>query len=207
MGEDAMTTAVSQGHFRELVSIDETRLEQDLIYRVGYLTHFIGFGPKDIDTLHALAPLLGAAVPALVDAVYEKLFRYDATKRHFLPRQSGFDGPLPTDIRTLTTDHEQIKFRMSHLANYLRKLLTGSYDEKMLSYLDFVGKIHTPKAGSSSLNVPLVQMNALMGFVSEALLGTVLALDFDQVSKYRAVHAINKLLWIQNDLITRHYAT
>jgi hypothetical protein len=145
-------------------------------------------------------------VPALVDAVYVKLFRYDATKRHFVPRQSGYDGPVPADLRSLTADHEQIKYRKAHLANYLRKLLTASYDDKMIAYLDLVGKIHTPKAGSRELSVPLVQMNALLGFVADALLGAVLGLDLEGPAKRRAVRAVNKLLWVQNDLVTRHYA-
>jgi hypothetical protein len=201
-----MTTATAKRELTALTSIDEARLESDLLYRVGYLTKFIGFGPDDIESLHSLAPFLGPAVPALVDAVYVQLFRYDATKRHFVPRQFGYDGPVPIDMTALTADHEQIRYRKAHLANYLRKLLTGTYDEQMLSYLDLVGKIHTPKAGSATLSVPLVQMNALMGFVSDALLGAVLELDLDEVSKNRAAKAVNKLLWVQNDLITRHYA-
>jgi hypothetical protein len=187
-------------------TVDEPRLESDLVYRVGYLTKFMGFGLDDVAALHGLAAHLAPAVPALVDAVYVKLFSYDATKRHFVPRQSGYDGPVPADLDTLTADHPQIHYRKSHLGNYLRKLLTGSYDEKMLAYLDLVGKMHTPKAGSPSLLVPLVQMNALMGFVADALLGAVLGLGLDEAEKLRAVRAVNKLLWIQNDLVTRHYA-
>jgi hypothetical protein len=76
----------------------------------------------------------------------------------------------------------------------------------MVGYLDFVGKMHTPKAGSAEIDVPLVQMNALMGFVADALLATILGLDLDGATKVKAVRAFNKLLWLQNDLITRHYA-
>jgi Protoglobin len=200
-----MTTRTAQRSPVEVTPVDESRLENDLAYRFGYVTKFIGFTPDDIAVLHGLAPLLGPAVPALVDAVYVRLFQYDATKRHFMPRQSGYDGPVPADLHTLTPDHEQIKFRKNHLGNYLRKLVTAPYDERMLAYLDLVGQIHTPKAGSPTLIVPLVQMNALMGFVSDALLGAVLGLDLDQATKFRAVQAVNKLLWVQNDLITRHY--
>ena len=61
-------------------------------------------------------------------------------------------------------------------------------------------------AGSAELDVPLVQMNALMGFVSDALTATILGIEFaDPERKGRALRAFNKLLWIQNDLITRHY--
>jgi hypothetical protein len=189
-----------------LQHIDEPRLERDLAYRFGYVAGFMGFGRDDIDAIHAMAPYLAPLVPALVDAVYVKLFNYDATKRHFVPRQSGYEGEVPASLETLTLEHEQIKFRKGHLAAYLKKLVTGEYDEKMVGYLDFVGKIHTPRAGSKEIEVPLVQMNALMGFVSDALLATILSLDLDDLIKHRAVRAFNKLLWLQNDLITRHYA-
>jgi hypothetical protein len=145
-------------------------------------------------------------VPALVDAVYVKLFSYDSTRRHFVPRQFGYEGPVPTDLESLDLNHEQIQFRKAHLARYLERLVTGSYDGKMVSYLDFVGKIHTPRAGSKELNVPLVQMNALMGFVADALLATIQGLDLDEEARARTLRAFNKLLWLQNDLIVRHYA-
>ena len=186
--------------------IDEWKLERDLGYRFGYLTEFMGFEANDVEVIHALASHLAPLVPGLVDAVYVKLFQYDATKRHFVPRQFGYEGTAPQDVASLDLDHEQIKFRKAHLANYLKKLVTGAYDQKMVGYLDFVGKMHTVKAGSPDIQVPLVQMNAVMGFVSDALLSTILGLDLDSTMKAKAVRAFNKLLWLQNDLISRHYA-
>ncbi len=185
--------------------IDEARLESDLAYRFSYLTEFVGFGADDVAAIHAAAPHLAPVVNALVDAVYVKLFQYDATKRHFVPRQYGYEGATPATIETLTLDHEQIKFRKAHLGNYLVKLVTAPYDAKLVNFLDMVGKIHTDKAGSKDLQVPLVQMNALMAFVSDALLGTILSLPLDDATKHQTVRAFNKLLWLQNDLITRHY--
>ncbi len=149
----------------------------------------------------ALAPL----VPGLVDAVYDKLFGYDATKRHFLPRQFGYEGAVPTELASLTQDHEMIQFRKQHLGRYLVALVTKPYDAEMVGYLDKVGKIHTPKAGSKELNVPLVQMNALLGFVSDALVQTILSLNLPRPQEVATLRAFNKLLWIQNDLINRHY--
>lgn len=67
------------------------------------------------------------------------------------------------------------------------------------------GKIHTPKAGSKELDVPLVQMNALMGFVADALTATVLGLGLPRDAEARTLRAFGKQLWIQNDLINRHY--
>lgn len=186
-------------------TIDEPRLETDLSYRFAYLTEFMGFDDGDTAAIHGVAEHLAPLVPALVDAVYDQLFKFDATKRHFVPRQHGYEGPVPDDIETLTLEHEQIKFRKSHLANYLKALVTAEYNTDFVQYLDHVGKIHTPKSGNAKLDIPLVQMNALMGFVSDALLNTILSLGLDHDAETRTIRAFNKLLWIQNDLISRHY--
>lgn len=185
--------------------IDENRLESDLAYRFEYVSQFIGLTEEDIKLIHGSAEYLAPLVPQLVDAVYDHLFSFDATKRHFVPRQSGYEGQVPVSLETLNQDHEMIQFRKQHLGRYLANLVTKPYDANMLTYLDFVGKIHTPKAGSSELDVPLVQMNALMGFVSNALLQTICSLGLNQETERKMIFAFNKLLWIQNDLITRHY--
>lgn len=190
---------------QDIKKIDETRLETDLQYRFGYLAEFIGFGAEDIKTIKGAAPLLAPLVPTLVDAVYDKLFGYDCTKRHFVPKQFGYEGAVPESIDALSQDHEMIKFRKAHLSKYLEKLVTGAYDADMVTYLDFVGKMHTPKAGSKALNVPLVQMNALMGFVADAVNATIFGFNLDNKATEAAIRSFSKLLWIQNDLITRHY--
>jgi hypothetical protein len=185
--------------------IDEGRLEGDLGYRFGYLAEFLGFGPGDAAAIHAAAPALAPRVPALVEAVYQKLAAYDATWRHFLPRQSGYDGETPEGLAELRQDHPQIRYRKEHLARYLAGLVTRPYDGKMAAYLDTVGRMHTPKAGSPELDVPLVQMNALLGFVADALTATILGLGLERGREVVTLRAFHKLLWLQNDLINRHY--
>lgn len=187
-------------------AINERRLEEDLAYRYQYLTDFMGFGAADVAAIHGAAGLLAPLVPALVDAVYAKLQSYDATWRHFVPRQHGYEGPVPTSLEDLTLDHKQIQFRKQHLARYLAALVTRDYDKNMINYLNMVGKIHTPTAGSRAIDVPLVQMNAMMGFVADAITATILGLGLDRETECRALRAFGKLLWIQNDLINRHYA-
>ncbi len=185
--------------------INEQRLESDLNYRFQYLAEFMNFGPEDIRAIHAAAAVLGPLVPTLVNAVYEQLHRFDATWRHFLPRQAGYEGPSPKTLEDLKPDHEMIRYRRDHLARYLTALVTRSYDEKTVAYLDRVGMIHTAKAGSAEITVPLVQMNALLGFVADALSNTILNLGLDRAQEVRTLRAFNKLLWLQNDLINRHY--
>jgi hypothetical protein len=185
--------------------INEARLESDPGYRFHYLADFMGFGEADVRAIHAAAAQLAPLVPSLVDAVYVKLFTYDATKRHFVPRQHGYEGDLPHDVETLSPNHELIQFRKKHLGRYLTTLVTKPYDDKMVGYLDFVGKMHTPQAGNKEIDVPLVQMNALMGFVADALATAIFSLGLERETEIRTVRAFNKLLWLQNDLINRHY--
>lgn len=154
----------------------------------------MGFGPDDITAIQGAAGHLAPLVPVLVDAVYDKLFSYDATKRHFVPRQHGYDGPVPESIDTLAQEHEMIQFRKQHLGRYLAALVTRTYDDTMINYLDLVGKIHTPQAGSAELDVPLVQMNALLGFVADALSNVIFSLGLDRTTEVRTVRAFNKLL-------------
>jgi len=48
-------------------------------------------------------------------------------------------------------------------------------------------------------------MNALLGFVADALTNTVLGLGLERQLEVQTLRAFNKLLWLQNDLINRHY--
>ena len=48
-------------------------------------------------------------------------------------------------------------------------------------------------------------MNALMGFVADAIVDAIPSFDLDAESQSRTLRAFNKLLRIQNDLITRHF--
>jgi hypothetical protein len=186
--------------------IDEPRLESDLGYRFHYLAEFMEFDAEDIAAIHGAAEFLAPRVPGLVDAVYVKLFKYDATKRHFVPRQHGYEGDLAADVETLSLDDNVIEFRKQHLARYLAALVTRPYDAKMVQYLDVVGAMHTPTRGNPDLNVPLVQMNALLGYVADALNATIFDLGLNRDTEVRTLRAFSKLLWLQNDLINRHYA-
>lgn len=188
-----------------LTPIDETRLETDLAYRFRYLAEFIGFDADDAAAVQASAPYLGPMIPVIVEKTYEKLLRYDATARHFVPRQAGFEGAPPPDLASLTPNHPQLQFRKEHLSRYFMQVLGRTCDEKLVPYLDMVGKIHTPKAGNPEIDVPLVQMNALMGFLSDAIIDVISSLPLDAATALTTIRAFNKFLWIQNDFITRHY--
>ncbi len=186
-------------------SIDEPRLETDLVYRFRFVADFIGFTKDDATALQSAAMFLGPMIPDIVDRTYQKLLDRDCTARHFMPRQAGFEGAVPPDLHSLSPGHPQIQFRKEHLARYLTTVLGRTCDEKLVSYLDMVGKIHTPAAGNHEIDVPLVQMNALMGFLSDILLEAVLTTPLEDKSRREIIRALSKFLWLQNDFITRHY--
>jgi hypothetical protein len=186
-------------------TIDEQRLETDPVYRFEYLVEFIGFTASDAAAVQAMGPHLGPLIPEIVDKTYEKMLAYDATARHFVPRQAGFDGTVPGSIADITASHPQIQFRKEHLAKYFMQILGRTCDAKFVTFLDMVGKIHTTRAGNAEIDVPLIQMNALMGLLSDILLELIPTLPIDATTAFRTIRAFNKLLWIQNDFISRHY--
>lgn len=185
--------------------VDESRLETDPEYRYEFLASFIGFGPEDVKLIQGSAPHLGPRAPQLVDRTYQKLLAYDATARHFLQRQHGYDGPVPADLTALDVNHPQIRFRKDHLNRYFIQLIGRAYDARMIQYLDMVGRIHTPRAGNREISVPLVQMNALMGVISAVLMESICEWPLTPEVRLRTMQAFSKLLWIQNDFINRHY--
>lgn len=185
--------------------IDEARLESDLVYRFNYLAEFMGFSQEDMAAIQASGPYLGPLIPQIVEASYERLLQYDATARHFVPPQAGFTGPAPPSLAEVSLHHPQIQFRKEHLVRYFTQILGRTCDAQMSRYFDMVGKIHTPQAGNSDIDVPLVQMNALMGFLSDTLSDIIATLPLDPATAHRTMRAFHKLLWIQNDSIVRHY--
>ena len=185
--------------------LDNETIQSDPEERFEFLSQFIGFDANDIALIQASAPFIGPRVPEMVDKTYEKLLSYDATAIHFLAKNQGLDDELPTDLASLTVDHPQIKFRKDHLNRYLVSLFTRSFDKKMVQYLDMVGKIHTPAAGNKTIHIPLYQMNALMGLISDILMETLQNSSMDESKKLPTFRAYLKLLWIQNDFISRHY--
>lgn len=56
------------------------------------------------------------------------------------------------------------------------------------------------------LRVEYIHMGALLGYVIDIVIGAVLDMEeIDLKLKSRVLRAFNKVLWIQNDLMARHY--
>ena len=111
--------------------IDEARLEEDTVYRVGYLSEFMGFGPDDIAAIHGAAVASGTARAGagrcrLRQALLVRLQRSGISCRG----NRATAGLCPRASSCCTQDHEMIKFRKEHLGRYLVALVTRNYDGK-----------------------------------------------------------------------------
>jgi hypothetical protein len=184
-----------------------------LAYRFNFVAEMANFGPDDIAAVKGSAPLLAPLVPAVVDAVYEQLFKFDITKQHFLPKTKDYEGKVANDLKELKLDSEQVKYRKDFLGKYLVRLVTAEYDAEFIKYLDYVAKIHTNASGRKGdklLQVDLVLVNSLFAWFHGFL---VTALDSHpdlqskeaQPTRTKTIAAFSKLLWIQNDFFLKYY--
>lgn len=187
--------------------VDDVRLHSDLRYRFDYLSKFLNFTSDDITMLNAFAPVLFPVIPVIADTVYRKLFSFDITKNYFLVRNEGFEGFLPRKTHGVSLDSPQMELRKDMLSIYLKRVFTQrEWNDTFLQFLSQVGKIHTNQAGSASINVDYIHINALLGHLEHLLIDVLQKCDtLDETNKHGILVAVNKFFWIQNDFFTMHY--
>jgi len=175
--------------------------------RIAYLKSFLNFSPEDAAALHAAKPVVAPLIPTVLDAVYAKLLSFDITAASFVPRNTEYKGEIVGSVHQLGIESPQILFRKTFLKNYLVMLVTADYDsEKTWEYMDKVGLMHTGASGfKKELKVDYIHVGMLLGYVVDILLSAVLAADLEITTKTAVLKAFNKVIWIQNDLFSRHY--
>jgi hypothetical protein len=198
--------------------ISATAINTSLSSRMHYLQSFLQFDPAtDGALIHACKPVLGPLVPTIVDAVYTHLLKYDITAAPFAPAQTA--GQRDLHVNEVSHESDNIKFRKDFLKGYLIRLASNESwepESAYWKYLDGVGKAHTGGVGDESglkhrkgkppLWVDYRDMGLLLGWVENALVDIVMAVEgMELETKIKVVRALNKLIWIQNDLFSRHY--
>ncbi|KAL5329132.1 hypothetical protein ACEPPN_002642 [Leptodophora sp. 'Broadleaf-Isolate-01'] len=194
--------------------ISATSLE-DLPSRISYLSAFLELTPSDGEALLAAKPLVAPLIPAILDAVYTKLLSFDITAKAFVPKNTDYEGELVKNVHELTLEHPQIALRKDFLKNYLVKLVSTTDltpTSPFWVYLNNVGIMHTGQPGFKhrakrpELRVEYIHMGALLGHVVDIVVGAVMSMDvIDNDMKCKVIRALNKVIWIQNDLMARHY--
>lgn len=187
--------------------VDKARLNSDLRYRFEFLAKFIDFTQDDVVALNTLAPIIFPTLPEMVETLYKKLYSFDVTKRYFHLRNDGFETFATNREGGLTLDFVQTEYRKDMFTVYFKRVLTqGEWDDTFLLYLSRVGQIHTPKGGSTAINVDYMFMSAMFCYLEQLLIETIWHDDsLDQRQKRTSCHAISKFIWIQNDMLTMHY--
>jgi hypothetical protein len=186
--------------------IDSTRLNQDLRYRFDYLSKFINFTTDDIKALNTLSTVILPLIPVIVDSVYRKLFQFDITKHFFVLRNDGFDGRIKSD-EILTLESTQMIYRRDMLSGYLKRLLLQhEWTDEFLQYLSHIGRMHTNKIGSTSINVDYIHINATLSYIETLMIDAVWLTDnIENKIKKDILLALNKVFRIQSDLFLLHY--
>ncbi|EAU85203.1 hypothetical protein CC1G_06219 [Coprinopsis cinerea okayama7 len=195
---------------------DNDAIYTNLRERVRYLTQFVNFTEDDVEALNDFQPILLPLVDQLVDNVYHHLFRFDITKQVFMPRKNGQEGRMLSDLRDLALDAPQIEMRKRTFAVYMRKLVTSDYDDfATWQYFDHIGIMHTGQdelkhrklMGKAPLYVDLMHLSLLLGWTLDVLTPVILSYpEYPLARRIEIMRAFQKVIWIQNDLFTRHYA-
>lgn len=187
--------------------IERRLLNTNLRYRFDYIAKFLNFTEGDITALNNFEKIAHAQIPALVDAIYQKLFEYDITKNYFMKHSFNTKGVKPADENQFTLDSEQMLLRIDSIRKYLYRILRQHvWNDAFLQYLSNVGKIHTNLVGARSINVDYIHMNAMLGYLQHTFIEIILnSEEIDESTKKTTLMALNKLFWIQNDFFSMHY--
>ncbi|KAK0655639.1 Protoglobin-domain-containing protein [Cercophora newfieldiana] len=188
---------------RPMQHIDRKELYTSLEARIRYLHSFLDFGTNDIEALVSGSKYIQALIPAVVNIVYKKLLQYDITARAFTTRSTAFEGPMD---EIPDEDSPQIVHRKMFLRAYLKKLCSDPTQMEFWEYLDKVGMMHTGLGRTHPLHIEYVHIGAGLAVIQDILNEAILSHPRLPLPRKIAItKALNKVIWIQNDLFTKWY--
>ncbi|KAJ5897492.1 hypothetical protein N7504_007780 [Penicillium tannophilum] len=182
--------------------VDRKSLYVSLEERIKYLHAFLEWTSEDVEHLASGAKYLKQLIPAVVNLVYKKLLRFDITSRAFHTRTTASEEEPEDDY--LTEDTPQIKRRKMFLRWYLIKLCQDPTSMDFWRYLNKVGQMHSGQERLAPLNIEYIHLGACLGYVQDIF--TEALMCHPQLSNRRKlglIRAINKIIWIQNDLFAK----
>ncbi|PWI69950.1 hypothetical protein PCL_00094 [Purpureocillium lilacinum] len=186
---------------RPMQHIEREDLYTNLEQRILYLHSFLDFSSRDIEALITGAKYVKALIPAIVNIVYKKLLQYDITARAFTTRSTSFEGPVD---EVPDENSPQILHRKMFLRAYLAKLCSDPSKMEFWEYLDKVGMMHVGLGRRHPLHIEYVHLGACLGFIQDIMTEAILSHPRMHLSRKTAlVKALNKVIWIQNDLMAK----
>jgi nitrite reductase/ring-hydroxylating ferredoxin subunit len=159
-----------------------------------YMAEFIGFSDEDAQTIKESRFIIEKHIPAIVGDFYAQLLRFPPTRKFFLKK----DGSI---------DHEYLKLRMEHQANFWRRAASGDFDEDFARYIDYVGRVHTSQGADQNVYIPERYVIGMVGHVQQKITEALQAElhEFDPDFEIRAVRAWNTFMMVVLELLSRSY--
>lgn len=185
--------------------VDEAALETDVEYRFRYVRNFVGLTASDVEAVRASSHLLREKMPQLADSLLTKLLETDETMRFFVPTDEARNARRSDSSQKLTLDHPRLLQIRQNVIQFLDQLVSGQYDEPTFAFeLDKIGASHA-RADRADAKVPIMQINAMMGFLSDRLMAKARSLGLPHDREIALITALQKLIWIQMNMMVRHY--
>ncbi|KAG8917176.1 hypothetical protein FRC01_002621 [Tulasnella sp. 417] len=189
--------------------VSKEAIRTSLHARVSYLVSFIGFTSADAEALQAVAPHIRPHLPGVAEAMYNKMWSYDVT-RQSLTKPNNPHIPKNAD---LAQARERMRYMTSFQGHWLLKIFIADWEDlSTFAYFDRVGISHIGESAfrhrgeRGTYQVDYVHIGALLGHIHDLLNQAILQLEqLTLEEKTRAISALTKAIWIQNDLIARHY--
>ncbi|KAJ5384734.1 hypothetical protein N7517_002645 [Penicillium concentricum] len=186
--------------------VDRKLLYTSLEERIKYLHHFLDFNSSDIEALLTGNKYIKQLIPAVVNLVYKKLLQYDITSRAFHTRTTVDETEPDEDY--LHDETPKIKRRKMFLRWYLTRLCQDPTTMDFWRYLNKVGMMHSGQVRRSPLNIEYIHIGACMGYIQDIWIEAMMSHPHLSLRrKIALVRAVNKILWIQNDLFARYHSS
>ncbi|KAJ5586940.1 uncharacterized protein N7459_002705 [Penicillium hispanicum] len=182
--------------------VDRKSIYVHLEDRIKYLQDFLEWSSADVEALQNGTKYLKQLIPAVVNLVYKKILQYDITSRAFHTRTTTDEKEVEDDY--LTEETPQIKRRKMFLRWYLIRLCQDPTSMEFWKYLNKVGMMHSGQERMHALNIEYVHIGACLGYIQDIFVEALMS--HPQISlrrKIALVRAINKIIWIQNDLFSK----
>ncbi|CAG8042148.1 unnamed protein product [Penicillium olsonii] len=186
--------------------VDRKLLYVNLEERIKYLHHMLDFGAADVEALMNGHKYIKQLIPAVVNLVYKKLLECDITSRAFHTRNTADETEPEADY--LHEETPQIQRRKMFLRWYLTRLCQDPTTMDFWRYLNKVGMMHSGQVRRSPLNIEYIHLGACMGYIQDIWIEAMMSHPHLSLRrKIALVRAVNKILWIQNDLFARYHCS
>ncbi|KAJ5130331.1 uncharacterized protein N7515_006370 [Penicillium bovifimosum] len=186
--------------------VDRKLLYTSLEERIKYLHQFLDFNSSDIEALMTGTKYIKQLIPAVVNLVYKKILQFDITSRAFHTRTTVDETEPEEDY--LNEESPKITRRKMFLRWYLTRLCQDPTTMDFWRYLNKVGMMHSGQVRMSPLNVEYIHIGACLGYIQDIWIEAMMSHPHLSLRrKIALVRAVNKVLWIQNDLFARYHSS